>query len=228
MNIEFKNKTVLITGSTRGIGKQVCEDYRSLGAKVIQVGSKDYDFSCNKELQSFLTMLKKKEKIDICINNAGINHIDYLKDIKYDSFDNIMKVNLYAPFLISQAVAEIMTKNKFGRIINIASIWGSKTKEKRSSYTASKAGLIGLTRTMAAELGRYNVLVNSVSPGFTKTELTEKILTQHEIVSLEDKIPLKKFANVKDISNVIMFLTSEFNTYINGQDIIVDGGFVNV
>ena len=81
---------------------------------------------------------------------------------------------------------------------------------------------------MAAELGRYNVLVNSVSPGFTKTELTEKILTQHEIVSLEDKIPLKKFANVKDISNVIMFLTSEFNTYINGQDIIVDGGFVNV
>jgi len=208
MNIEFKNKTVLITGSTRGIGKQVCEDYRSLGAKVIQVGSKDYDFSCNKELQSFLTMLKKKEKIDICINNAGINHIDYLKDIKYDSFDNIMKVNLYAPFLISQAVAEIMTKNKFGRIINIASIWGSKTKEKRSSYTASKAGLIGLTRTMAAELGRYNVLVNSVSPGFTKTELTEKILTQHEIVSLEDKIPLKKFANVKDISNVIMFLTS--------------------
>ena len=77
-------------------------------------------------------------------------------------------------------------------------------------------------------MGKYNVLVNSVSPGFTKTELTEKTLTQHEVRSLEDKIPMKKFANVKDISNVIMFLTSEFNPYINGQDIIVDGGFVNV
>ena len=179
-------------------------------------------------MQSFLTMLKKEKKIDICINNAGINHIDYLQDVKYESFDNIMKVNLYAPFLISQVVGDIMTKNKFGRIINVASIWGSKTKEKRSSYTASKTGLIGLTRTIASELGKYNVLVNSVSPGFTKTELTEKTLTQHEVRSLEDKIPMKKFANVKDISNVIMFLTSEFNTYINGQDIIVDGGFVNV
>ena len=179
-------------------------------------------------MYSYLDSISKFSKIDICINSDGINCIDYLEEINIKDYDEILKVNLYAPFLISQTVSKVMKKNKYGRIVNISSIWGTKTKEKRTSYTTSKAGLIGMTKTMSVELAKYNILVNSVSPGFTLTELTKSILSEDEMKELSEQVPVKRFATVDEISKVVLFLSSDLNTYINGQDIKVDGGFVNV
>ena len=121
-----------------------------------------------------------------------------------------------------------MKKNKYGRIVNISSIWGTKTKERRAAYTTSKSAINGLTKTMSVELARYNVLVNTVSPGFTMTEMTEKILTKGEKVALISQVPVRRFATVSEISKAVMFLASDLNTYITGQDLKVDGGFSNV
>ena len=228
MKLEFKNKIVLITGATRGIGKQLVSDFVRLGATVIRVGSTDVDFLNEKSLNEFIERILRHDRIDICINNAGINRIDYLEEIDRKDYDEILKVNLYAPFLISQAVSKVMKKNKYGRIINMSSIWGTKTKEKRTSYTTSKAGLIGMTKTLSVELAKHNILVNSVSPGFTLTELTKSILNEDEMKELAEQIPLKRFATVDEISKVVLFLCSDLNTYINGQDIKIDGGFINV
>ena len=162
------------------------------------------------------------------VNNAGINRIETFENISYEDYTDIMNVNLHAPFLISQEISKIMKKNKYGRIVNISSIWGTKTKERRAAYTTSKSAINGLTKTMSVELARYNVLVNTVSPGFTMTEMTEKILTKGEKVALISQVPVRRFATVSDISKAVMFLASDLNTYITGQDLKVDGGFSNV
>ena len=228
MKFDFKDKVILVTGSSRGIGKQIADDFTSLGGDVIRVSSTECNFLDSDEVYSYLDSISKFSKIDICINSAGINRIDYLEEINIKDYDEILKVNLYAPFLISQAVSKVMKKNKYGRIINISSIWGTKTKEQRTSYTTSKAGLIGMTKTMSVELAKHNILVNSVSPGFTLTELTKSILSKKDMKELSKQVPLGRFANVDEISKVVLFLSSDLNTYINGQDIKVDGGFVNV
>lgn len=228
MKINFQDKVILVTGSTRGIGKQIADDFESLGGNVMRFGTDDVDFLNFDSTNSFINSLSNLDTIDICVNNAGINRIDYLEDISIEDYDEILRVNLYAPFLVSQAVSKVMKKNKYGRIINVSSIWGTKTKEQRTSYTTSKAGLIGMTKTMSVELAKYNILVNSVSPGFTSTELTKSILSEGDIKQLSEQVPLGRFASVDEISKVVLFLCSDLNTYINGQDIKIDGGFTNV
>jgi len=228
MKLDFTNKVILVTGSTRGIGKQIADDFTSLGGDVIRVSSKQCDFLNCEETSKYVETISNLKKIDICVNNAGINRIDYLDDISIKDFNEILKVNLYVPFLLSQVVSKVMKKNNYGRIINISSIWGTKTKEQRTSYTTSKAGLIGMTKTMSVELAKYNILVNSVSPGFTLTELTKSILSVKDMEELSEQVPIGRFATVDEISKVVLFLSSDLNTYINGQDIKVDGGFTNV
>ena len=251
MEIEFRNKTVLITGATRGIGKQLAHDFRESGANLILTGTKpeeierlsrearkkdskqwtEYhcaDFSNEGSLLKFAQELRKYERIDVCVNNAAINRINYVYDASLADWDDILNVNLRAPFAILHEVSQIMRRNGYGRVVNIASIFGVISKEKRGIYSSSKSGLIGLTRAVAIDLAPYNILVNCVSPGFVLTELTERILTEAEIKDLTARVPLGRMAVAEDISKAVIFLSSDLNTYITGQNIIVDGGYVNV
>ena len=139
-----------------------------------------------------------------------------------------MHVNVKAPFIISQAVCKKMKKNQYGRVVNISSIFGHCTKEKRSCYTTSKFALAGMTKTFAVEMAPHKVLVNSVAPGFTMTELTKNILGKDGMKQIALEVPMRRLAHPSEISRVVLFLASEFNTYLTGQNIIVDGGFVNV
>lgn len=241
----FKNKTVLVTGATRGIGKQIAHDFDACGAHLILTGTDKNQvikLNCDRKLNarylcvdftdkgSFDRFLKEISpmKIDICINNAGINYIDGMLDYPQNKWEELMHVNLDAPFRISQVVARNMKKHLYGRIINIASIYGVISREKRIAYSASKSGLIGLSRAMAIDLAQYGILVNSVSAGFVKTDLTKSILSEGDIRRLEQEIPLKRFATTKDISNTVLFLASEMSSYITGQNIVVDGGYVAI
>ena len=235
MILDFKGRTILVTGGTRGIGRKVVETLLTLGGDVIISGTKDpgingvlfirSDFSTRFGIDKFINELDKIEKIDACFNCAGINRIDDIENIDISDFDSVMNVNLYAPFIISKYLVKKMKDNKYGRIVNVSSIWGTITKRGRTSYSVSKNGIIGLTRSLAVESAEYNVIVNCISPGFTETELTRNSLTVEEISQLEKDIPLKRMAKPEEISNVSVFLLSELNSYMSGQNIIVDGGF---
>ena len=194
MDINFKDKVVLVTGSSRGIGKQIKNDFQELGATCIEHDSSICDLTNIKDIEAYGDYLQLEyDRIDVLVNNAGINKIDHIQSIKYQDLDSILKVNLYAPFILSQYVSAIMASNSYGRIVNISSIWGTKTKEKRTSYTMSKSGINGLTKSLSVELARDNILVNSVSPGFTNTELTKSILSTEDMKELSSQVPMKRF-----------------------------------
>jgi NAD(P)-dependent dehydrogenase (short-subunit alcohol dehydrogenase family) len=228
MNLDFQNKVVVITGASRGIGKSLMLKFQSEGAQVLGLSSKDYDLSTREDIKSLALHLAGLPKIDILINNAGINKINDIKDISLNDYDNVMRVNVEAPFLLSQAVIPKMIENKSGRIINITSIFGHCTKEQRMSYTTSKYALSGMTKTMSVELAPHNIMVNSVAPGFTETDLTRQVLGQAGMEEVSEQIPMKRLAQPREIADVVMFLASDNNSYLTGQNIIVDGGFVNV
>ena len=219
---DFSDKTILVTGGTGGIGSAVAALFDQFKGNVIVTNSKLANFKSN---ESVARLLEELPDIDIWVNCAGINTIDELHNIKEEDFDNIMQVNVKAPFLIAKHISKHMKKQQSGKIVNIASIWGEKTISKRLSYTTSKAALIGMTKTLAVELAKYNIQVNTVSPGFTNTKLTNSILTKAQIKKLVSSVPLGRMANPDEIARIVMFLCSSQNTYITGQNIIVDGGF---
>jgi 3-oxoacyl-[acyl-carrier protein] reductase len=225
MKLDFSGKKILVTGGKKGIGLSISKLFDNLGGDVITLGSKDCDFEKD-DIRGFLESEEGFNDIDILINNAGINKIDYLESVDDEDFDNIMKVNVKAPLVLSKHVIKNMVKNNWGRIVNISSVWGTKSIEKRTSYTTSKYAIRGMTKTMAIELADKNILVNSVSPGFTNTELTSKILSEKQKATLVKKVPINRMAEPYEIANVVAFLCSDFNTYITGQDIVVDGGFL--
>jgi len=239
MKLNLNNKNVIITGATRGIGKAIAEKFIDYGSNVFITGTKDAKiFQSNLKIKDYIQLnsydqssinnfynsVNKINKIDILINNMGINKIDHIKDIKLKDFDDLINANLKVPFYLSQLVSKKMIKRKKGKILNISSIWSVVSKEKRVSYATSKSGLNGLTRSLAVDLGKYNILVNSLSPGIVNTDLTRKILGS-EINSIKKLIPLKRLANVNEISSTAIFLCSDLNTYITGQNIMVDGGY---
>lgn len=247
MELNFKGKTALVTGATRGIGQHIAGELQRLGAELILTGTEasqierlnktsqgrhikylQLDFLDDSSVAKFLESIRQYKRINVCINNAGINRINYLTDFPLEDWDKIIKVNLSGPFIISKEVAKIMQKNRYGRIVNIASIFGVITREKRSAYTAAKSGLIGLTKTTALELAPYNILVNSLSPGFILTDLTKRMLTEKEREELKAAIPLGRLGMPQDVCGPALFLASDLNSYITGQNLIVDGGYVTV
>ena len=247
MRLDFLNKTVLITGGTRGIGSAMADVFESAGASLILTGTKQediavlksnylgsrreylcLDFTDKVNFQKFLIQIDSVKSIDVLINNAGINILDEFIYTKDDDFTQLVKINLEGPYKISKVVASKMIKNNYGRILNICSIWSKITRPKRALYTMTKNALHGLTQTMAIELSKHNILVNSLSPGFTLTELTKQTNSEEELASLSEKIPIGRMALPEEIANVALFLACDVNSYLTGQNIVVDGGFTNV
>ena len=238
MKLDFRGKSILITGGTHGIGKQLVKDFLKLNGKVIctttnikklknkkNLSFEHLDFNDHSSTRIFFNKIKKINKIDILINNAGINKIDTINKIQLEDWQKISNVNIQGPLFLTKEVSKIMLKKgKGGKIINISSIFGVVSREKRSMYSTSKSALLGLTRASALDLSKHNVLVNSVSPGFVNTSLTRKILGKKGMKNIIKEIPIKRMATTKDISNLIIFLSSNYNSYITGQNFIIDGG----
>ena len=233
MRINFKGKTALITGASDGIGKTIYNDFKKLGAKVIGTcnhkktrGLIQVDFSDTKSLKKFLDQISKYKKIDILINNAGTNILNPVNKLIESDIYKLIKINTIGPTMLTKFISKKMIKNKYGRIINMSSIFGKITKEKRVLYSITKFGINGLTKGSAIDLAKNQILINSVSPGFVSTKLTKKILGK-KINTLKNEIPLKRLAYSDEISKIVLFLASDLNTYLTGQNIIVDGGFTS-
>ncbi len=159
------------------------------------------------------------------INNAGINSLAYIESISDDLPDKTIQVNLISQVLLAKMLVPHMKKQKYGRIINISSIWSEFSKPQRIMYSISKAGVNGFTIASAVELAPYNILVNAVAPGFVNTELTKKNNTHEELEKIKSGIPLNRLAEPEEIAKLVYFLASEENTFITGQIIFADGGF---
>ena len=247
VSIDLSGRKALITGATRGIGKAIAEDFLKAGAKVLLTGTSrtkiddlaknnanpmvkwlHADFDTRNGIDAFLDELNEVGVIDICVNNAGINIIKPFEDYSIAEYERLLSVNVTAPFLIVKFIISGMKDNSYGRIVNIASIWSEISKPGRSLYSTSKTGLVGFTRTISVEYAANNILVNAVSPGFTRTELTEKSLTGDEIEELSARIPMQRIAEPSEIAKTVLFLCSDLNTYITGQNIVIDGGFTIV
>lgn len=235
----FSKKRAVITGGTKGIGLAIANKLHTLGHEVLVTGTKEnnvvsenfeyyaVDFSTLDAIHQFSNFLKQYSP-DILINNAGINIISAFESIPLDSFLAIQQVNVTAPFCLCQAVLPHMKKNQWGRIINITSIWSKISKTGRAAYSASKFGLDGMTTALAAEVAADNVLVNCVSPGFTLTDLTRKTLGEDGIQKIAEHIPMKRLAKPEEIAAMVAWLVSDENTYVSGQNVVIDGGFTRV
>mgnify|MGYP001321068025 FL=1 len=240
MKFNLKNKTLLITGGLGDFGKVIVKKFVELGCNAIITTTKKskeknskkikilyLDFKDENSIYNFEKKIKNIKKIDYLINNAGINILDSIYNIKKKNLLNITNINLIGPTWLTSIIAAKMKKNKSGKIINISSIYGSVSKEKRSLYSITKFGLNGLTKSSALDLAKFNILVNSISPGVFNTKLTRKILKKNGMKKVKLKIPLKKLGNPEMLANLCIFLCSNYNNYITGQNIIIDGGYTS-
>ncbi len=235
-NIKYR---AVVTGATRGIGYAIAERLLQDGLEVIATGTRknakhpagssyyQVDFLDENSVNNFIQYLKK-QKINILVNNAGINKIGEFSSIDINDFDRILRVNLRVPFQICQAVIPYMENEKWGRIVNLTSIFGNITKEYRAAYSSSKFGLDGMTAALAAELSEKGILANSVGPGVIDTELTRGVLGESGISELKGRIPMKRLGQASEIAALVSWLVSDENTYMTGQNLMIDGGFTRV
>jgi NAD(P)-dependent dehydrogenase (short-subunit alcohol dehydrogenase family) len=219
-------RTALVTGGSRGIGAAIVDELRASGIQVLAPTRQVLDLSDANSIEQYIQSLVDEERsIDILVNNAGINFVNPLEKISSDIWQAMLQVNVTAPLRLTQAIAPQMGRRAWGRIVNISSIFGIVTRAHRAAYSTTKAGLAGLTRTLAVELGCDNVLVNCVAPGYVGTELTRQNNSDEELERIAETIPLGRLAEPSEIAKFVAFLCSEENTYITGQVLVADGGF---
>jgi NAD(P)-dependent dehydrogenase (short-subunit alcohol dehydrogenase family) len=229
----------VVTGSTRGIGYSIAQRLLADGYEVIGTGTSEtsvypegttawkVDLSNDNSINDFVEFLQNKQ-VDVLVNNAGINKIGQFASFKIDDFDQILRVNLRAPFILCQAVIPYMKQQNWGRIVNLTSIFGNISKEYRAPYSSSKFGLDGMTTALAAEVSEFGILANSVGPGFIDTDMTRNVLGKKGMSELKDKIPMKRLGQADEIASLVSWLVSEENTYMSGQNLMIDGGFSRV
>ncbi|GAB6282343.1 MAG: 3-oxoacyl-[acyl-carrier-protein] reductase [Ignavibacterium sp.] len=244
MNLE--GKIALVTGGTKGIGKALVYNLASFGCKVVftfqssndeakkieeDCFKKGYEvFSFQADATSFLEaeksinfVLEKFNALDILINNAGITKDNLLLRMSEEDFDKVINANLKSVFNYTKTALKPMLNQKYGKIINITSVVGLIGNPGQSNYAASKAGIIGFTKSIAKEVASRNINVNAIAPGFIETEMTDK-LNDKQKEAIFNLIPMKKLGKANDIANVVAFLASDYSEYITGQVISVDGG----
>lgn len=214
----------LITGASRGIGKEIALLFEENGYEVYKPTREELNLCSETSVEQYIEK-NKNITFDVIVNNAGINDIHNIEEITDEEIQNMMQVNLIAPIKLLRGFVGNMKKQKYGRIVNIGSIWAVVSKGGRSIYSATKNGMHGITNTLAVELAPYNILVNTVCPGFTMTELTKKNNTTEQIEEISAEIPMGRMAEPREIAEIVYFLCSRHNTYLTGQKITVDGGF---
>lgn len=243
----LENKIALVTGASRGIGRAIAIKLAQCGAKVVvnYASNEDeakktlalmgehgaharimrFDVADEKAVEEAVDKIKADlGSVDILVNNAGIALDNLLLRLKEDDFDKQIAINLKGPFYCSKACMRIMMKNRFGRIINLSSVVGEMGNAGQSVYAATKAGIIGMTKSLARELASRNILVNAITPGYIETDMTKDILEKGGDAVLEH-IPLKRAGKPEDIANAVAFLASSDADYITGQVLAVNGGF---
>ncbi|HKA59805.1 MAG TPA: 3-oxoacyl-[acyl-carrier-protein] reductase [Gemmatimonadales bacterium] len=244
MKIELPGKIALVTGGTRGIGLEICKAFAEAGAKValcardaakaeqtaaeLGNGARGYgcDVSVATQVEAFAKAVEKDfSQIDVLVNNAGFTKDNLLFRLTEADWDTVNDANLKGTFLMTKFAARGMIKRRWGRVINITSVVGLNGNAGQSNYSASKAGIIGFTKSVAKELASRNVLVNAVAPGFVETELTDRISPEARKYFL-DNIPLGRLGKGPDIAAAVLFLASDMASYITGQVLVVDGGMV--
>ena len=244
----LEGKVAIITGASRGIGSGIAKVFAQNGANVAftysssaesalvlenelnALGIKSKGYKSNaadfKEAQKLVDdVMADFGNIDILINNAGITKDNLLMRMSEEDFDAVMNINLKSVFNMTKAVQKVMLKNRAGSIVNMSSVVGVKGNAGQANYAASKAGMIGFTKSIALELGSRNIRCNAIAPGFIETEMTAK-LNEDVVKGWRESIPLKRGGTPEDVANVCVFLSSDMSAYVTGQVINVDGGML--
>ena len=240
MNLE--NKKIIITGATGGIGNSIVKTLSESGAKILATGTRlekleelkskfkntdilKFDISKGEEIEEFIENATKQlgGGLDCLINNAGITQDNLAIRMNIDEWKKVIDINLTSTFLLSKFAVKKMLKNKYGKIINITSVVGHTGNLGQANYTASKAGIIAMSKSLAIEYAKKNININCISPGFIKTEMTDKIDEKFK-EAIISKIPSSRLGEPEDVANAVLFLASDQSNYINGETIHVNGG----
>ncbi len=240
--IDLKDTNIILTGATGGIGNSILENLVLSGANVLATGTNEeklksirqnyqnvktekFNISNHSDIESFINTAFDKlgGRIDVLINNAGITRDNLSIRMKDDEWNEVISINLTSTFLLSKNVIKKMLKSKKGKIINITSVVGHTGNIGQTNYTASKAGVVAMSKSLALEYGKKNININCISPGFISTEMTDKINDEYKEV-LKSRIPMNRFGTPNDIANTVIFLSSNLSDYITGETIHVNGG----
>ena len=240
--MNLKNKKIIVTGATGGIGNSIVKVLSDTGAKILATGTRlekleelkskfkntnilKFDISKSEEIEEFIENATKQlgGGLDCLINNAGITQDNLAIRMNIDEWKKVIDINLTSTFLLSKFAVKKMLKNKYGKIINITSVVGHTGNLGQANYTASKAGIVAMSKSLAIEYAKKNININCISPGFIKTEMTDKIDEKFK-ETIISKIPSSRLGEPEDVANAVLFLASDQSNYINGETIHVNGG----